>query len=76
MRNMQKLKLEGFQPGFPDLVVFLPGLLLCIELKRVKGGRIAKNQERWKETLNHYPYIESRVCYGADDAIKLIKGLK
>lgn len=74
-RNMQKLKLEGFQKGFPDMLVFLPGKLLAIELKRMKGGVVGEEQEKWKSIIRRYPYADAYVCNGCDNAITLISSL-
>lgn len=38
-----RLKKEGVTPGIPDL--FIPEWRLWIEMKRVKGGRLSKEQK-------------------------------
>ncbi len=71
--SAQKMIREGVSKGFPDLLVFLPGKLLAIEMKRLSGSKTSDDQKRWIKTLNGYGYIESTVCKGADAAIEFIK---
>lgn len=71
-RMVNKLKAIGLSPGIPDLIIFFPGKLLAIEMKRIKGGKVSENQRRWIETINKLPYAEAHVCNGADEAIALI----
>ena len=68
------LKKIGLKPGFPDLFILEPrngyhGL--AVEMKRI-GGRVSENQWIWIHRLNSKGYV-ARVCYGADEAIALIK---
>ena len=44
-----KLKVEGVKRGVPDL--FVPELLLWIEMKREKGGVLSPDQVDWREYL-------------------------
>lgn len=44
---------------------------LYIELKRVANGRVSEEQKRWLNALHEKGYA-AEVCYGADDAIKMI----
>jgi len=67
------LKRQGVKAGVPDL--FLPiassgkhGLFL--EMK-VKPNKPTKMQLEWQERLNSIGYL-AVVCYGADEAIKVI----
>ena len=48
--QMNKLKATGLRPGFPDIAIFLPGKTAFAELKR-RTGRLAENQEAWRDTL-------------------------
>lgn len=66
---MQKLKLEGFQKGFPDLLVFLPNFLLVIEMKREKYGTVSKEQKKWLEVLEKFDHVKTAVCTGHKSAI-------
>lgn len=69
-------KATGLRPGFPDMVVALPGIgLACIELKRRKGGVVSQFQKDWIATLNQCPGVEARVCLGADEAIAFLQEL-
>ncbi|MBR8461491.1 VRR-NUC domain-containing protein [Campylobacter sp. faydin G-24] len=71
----KKLKALGVSAGFPDLIVFLPNVVLFIELKRAKKSlsRVSANQKNWIDVLNMYEYAKAKVCYGADEAIEFIK---
>lgn len=67
------LMMQGVKKGVPDL--FLPisrrgfhGLF--IELKYGKN-KTTPHQDRWIALLNHNGYL-AKVCYGADNAIRLI----
>jgi len=65
----------GLRPGVPDL--FLPVARdgwhgLYIEMKRVKGGVLSKEQRRWIEVLRNNGY-QAVVCRGAEDAIAQIE---
>lgn len=70
-----KLKAMGVKPGVPDMCLPVPrngchGLY--IELKRREGGVISPAQGKWLEDLYNNGY-QASVCYGADEAIKVIK---
>jgi hypothetical protein len=69
-----KLKAEGARPGIPDLFLPVPkGSChgLWIEMKR-RGGRISENQKAEIELLQADGY-RVEVCYGADQAIKVLE---
>lgn len=54
MRTAVKLKAEGLKRGFPDIAlpVARHGFHgLFIEVKRLRGGRISKDQRLWHERL-------------------------
>jgi len=71
--QINKLKKEGYSPGFPDLMIFLPeGNLLIIEMKRAKKGVISIDQQRWLCKLINLGF-DANVCNGAEEAIKLIQ---
>ena len=64
------LKLQGVQPGVPDICLPVPrggyhGLY--IELKRRKGGRLSEEQAGWIDRLNRLGY-RAVVCKGWDAA--------
>ncbi|MCD8213397.1 MAG: VRR-NUC domain-containing protein [Campylobacter sp.] len=70
----KKLKALGVSAGFPDMIVFLPNLIIFIEMKRAKKSlsRVSDNQDDWIETINFYDYAKAKVCYGAGEAIDFI----
>jgi len=69
-----KCKKIGMRKGYPD--IFLPvrrGLCsgLFIELKRVRGGQISKEQRAWRKFLISQGY-QHYFCKGADEAWRVI----
>jgi hypothetical protein len=73
IRFWQQRKKEGVKKGVPDLVVFLPKLILFVEMKRQKGSATSIEQINWSITINTYPYAKSIICKGADVAINETK---
>lgn len=83
VKQKVKNKREGLRRGFPDLIVIIPwhrtedqeGKLLCIEMKRTKGGSLQESQKEWIEALNldvASPSVIAKVCKGADAAIEYV----
>ena len=68
-----KNKQSGVRPGVPDFIVVTKDKVLFIEMKRVKGAKPRPTQVEWLEAVNNKMCL-STVCYGADEAIKYIKG--
>jgi hypothetical protein len=67
---------DGVSPGFPDFIVALPGIgLLCLELKRVRGGSVSTYQAEWIRILNLIPGVEAHVIKGALAGIAIIEDL-
>ena len=71
----KKLKAEGVKAGVPDLM--LPVARggyhgLFIEMKRMKGGRVTKQQTEWLNRLIRQGY-SAVVCRGCHDAIQTIE---
>ena len=88
--EINKFKQEGWRKGIPDLLVIIPfreggNRLIFIEMKKAKtigkrggligGGIISKEQKEWITAINTCKEVEAFVCYGADEAINLIKSL-
>ena len=68
------LKAMGLKPGFPDLLILEPRgsyHALAIEMK-TKNGRLTEKQREWLNKLRDNGYL-ALACWGADDAIKVIK---
>lgn len=70
----------GVRRGFPDYVVVIPkersttsrALLLAIEMKRTKGGKIEPEQIEWQQAINQVEDCQAFVCYGCDQAISTV----
>ena len=77
-KQKAKNKAEGLRAGFPDLIICLPNKLLCLELKRIKGGVVSPSQKEWNKALNNIGgNVEAIICNGANEAIsKIEKRLK
>lgn len=70
-----RLKLEGVKPGVPDLFLSVArrGFHgLYIEMKRIKGGSVSKEQKQWKIWLTEEEYAWVRAD-GYEKAKALIK---
>ena len=70
-----RLKKEGLRKGFPDISLCAPhcGYAgLYIELKRIKGSKISKEQKDWIIKLNEHQYA-AVFCFGWEEAWKIIK---
>lgn len=70
-----RLKMQGVKAGVPDIC--LPVARGCyhglfIELKKEKGGRTSKEQQKWIEYLESAGYC-AQVCHGWDAARELIE---
>jgi hypothetical protein len=79
-RTGATLKRAGMKSGVPDVMICArpPNRPNCIgtaiELKRVDGGQVTANQQRWIEALRKEGWV-AEVCHGADKAIKLLGDL-
>ena len=68
----------GVNSGVPDYIILLEKagetkLLFC-EMKRVKGGVISDEQQKWTEKLNKVSGCMAVVCKGFEEAHNIIKG--
>lgn len=64
------LKLAGVKSGVPDLMLPVARHTkhgLYIELKRIKGGTVSKEQKDWLAYLNEAGYV-AVVCKGFEEA--------
>lgn len=76
-----KNTLLGVKAGIPDLWIPITGVgMVVIEMKRPKEtGKTnypTPAQREWIEIFNQVPGCEAFVCYGADEAIKVIERFK
>lgn len=77
-----KMKRMGASKGFPDLLVFIPifGATgepdayqpLALEMKRKRNSTTSTEQKEWLKVLE-MSGIPSRVCKGAEEAIKFVE---
>jgi len=65
-----KLKVEGVSAGVPDL--YVPAWKLWIEMKRMSGGVVSKDQKDWHSYLMSIGDTVI-VCKGADAAKQMIE---
>lgn len=73
-RRAIRMKREGVSRGFPDYLVITKSGLAAIELKRVKGSKVAPEQVEWIQALQDAG-TPAKICKGADEAIKFIEEL-
>ena len=75
---LNKLKAEGMLPGAPDLVLIDPaprtGEVVCLELKRRKGGKLSKSQEAVLDQLYEAGW-HVIVANGAKEAMQALLAL-
>ncbi len=73
--NAQKAKnyRQGLRPGLPDLLVIVKDSLVFIEMKRRKQSKVSDTQQIWIDDLNKCDNVAAHICYGADEAIEIIK---
>lgn len=80
MRRLRN-KLLGLRAGVSDLFIPIAGVgMLIIEMKKRKVKGESTNyptpaQRAWIDIFNQVPGCEAHVCYGADEAIKLLEEL-
>lgn len=70
----RKNKELGVVRGVPDLFVITNGILIAIEMKRIKGSTTSPQQKEWIQRLNDVG-VPAKVCKGADEAIKFIESM-
>lgn len=74
-RTASSLKMEGVRAGIPDLFFAKPNPSsygLFIEMKRVKGGSVSKEQREQMSLLSDEGYV-CRVAKGCAEAIKIFE---
>lgn len=67
-----KNKRMGMSPGFPDLIILVPGEILFVELKRRERGRVSAEQQEWIEALEACGG-RAQVCRGFEEAKRLVE---
>jgi hypothetical protein len=75
-----KNKASGLRKGLPDMFIFIQSNqsasgkpeLLAIEMKRTKNSKTGDEQRVWIESLACVEGVFATVCYGFDDAKKVI----
>lgn len=73
-RVAAQMRRHGVMPGVPDILIFTPGhdgKPTAIELKRIKSGRVSKEQKQWLVDLAECGW-HTEVSKGADAAWELI----
>lgn len=71
-RRAIRMKQQGLSRGFPDYLVIAHGELYAIELKRVKGSKVAPEQREWLEALAAVG-VRAAICHGAKEAAEFIE---
>lgn len=71
-KALARNKASGVVKGVPDYLVITPKGVVFVELKRLSGGKVSKEQQEWIVRLTEAG-CPSRVCRGADEAISFVK---
>ena len=79
---IKKMQKEGVRAGVPDMFIIVKDHLVWIEMKKKdlkpkRGGKggVSDEQWRWIDALNRCDNCQAYVCYGADEAIKVIESI-
>lgn len=72
-----RMRREGVRAGVPDLMLAIPsgswhGLYIEMKRRERSASRVSPEQKDWLERLRRRGY-RAEVCYGADEAISLIR---
>ena len=73
MAVLKKMKAQGLKKGVADVKVYLPKVVLHVELKRKKGGVQSEEQKINGLIIERYSYAKYRVCKGFDEAVKFVE---
>lgn len=66
-----KNKRMGVNRGFPDYIVLTDTQMVVIEMKRMAGGTVSKEQKEWIKEFTRLG-IPAKVCKGYDEAVKFL----
>lgn len=58
--------------GKPTKDGYWYGQLVCVELKKTKGGKVSEEQKEWQQVYDHCG-IPANICRGAEEAIDFVK---
>lgn len=64
----QHLTIDPLGPPPP----IVEGRMICVELKKRKGGSVSLEQKHWQEVYTACG-IPAKICRGAEEAIKFVK---
>lgn len=70
-----KNKKQGVNKGVPDYIIIIGTKLVFIELKRIKGGVVSREQQEWIDRLKLCG-VYANICKGADEAIKFLNEIE
>ncbi len=73
---------SGVRAGLPDMIIIVNDSIVWIEMKKLdvkpkkegKGG-VSEVQQEWLDALNKCSNCRAYVCYGAEEAKKVIEDL-
>lgn len=82
-KTIRRTKAIGINKGVPDYIVLIErkptevagqrnNILLFIEMKKVKGGKVSPEQAEWINALNKVFGVVAVVCHGFDQAKDVI----
>lgn len=82
-KTLKRNKEMGVNQGVPDYIIMIErkptemagqrnNILLFIEMKKVKGGKVSPEQAEWLNALNKVFGVVAVVCRGFDEAKNVI----
>lgn len=72
LKVLSKMKAQGLRRGPADIKVYLPEIVLHIELKRFKGGKESADQHRVKKIIDSLPYSRYEFARGYKQAVSIV----
>lgn len=70
----KKNRQKGVRAGTPDYIIVIKGIVVFLEMKRIKGGVVSPDQKQWLEALDNKITI-STIAKGYEEAKKFIDNI-
>lgn len=67
-------RLKGVRAGVPDYIVVIKGLVVFLEMKRIKGGVVSPEQKEWLAAVDNKITV-STVTNGYEEAKRYIDNI-
>ena len=70
----RRIKDMGSPAGLPDYIIVIKNILIFIEMKKIKGGKVSPAQQEWLNALQAAGEY-SFVCNGFEEAKKILDSI-